>query len=105
MPGPTAAGSTDSPATLLGPTALALGAYSALSILGQPVIYELVPPLAFLTPFAVIAGALAMVLGAAGILYARRGVGRMGVAVAGTLLGTIGFTTVVVFLFLLVSAY
>ncbi|MER8157392.1 hypothetical protein [Streptomyces sp. NPDC094472] len=42
-------------------------------------------------PWAIIGGALATVLGAMGIHHARRGVGRLWAAVAGTALGVAGF--------------
>ncbi|WP_150112880.1 hypothetical protein [Streptomyces violaceusniger] len=42
-------------------------------------------------PWTIIGGALAVVLGAMGIHHARRGVGRLWAAVAGTALGVGGF--------------
>ncbi|MFH8337207.1 hypothetical protein [Streptomyces sp. AM6-12] len=71
----------DSPATLLGPTALVLGAVAALGIC----------PLLMLFPLTVLAGALAVTFGLAGIHYARRGLGRMWPAATGTVLGAAGF--------------
>ncbi|MER5851765.1 hypothetical protein ABT126_33285 [Streptomyces sp. NPDC002012] len=81
MPEPTVPDPTDTPAVALGPTALVLGAISVIGVW--------VP--AFATfPGAIIAGALAVTLGAAGIHYARHGTGRLWTAIAGTTLGTIG---------------
>jgi hypothetical protein len=52
-----------------------------------------VPVLAFASPpWAIIAGALAVTFGAAGIYHARHGTGRLWTAIAGTTLGTIGLT-------------
>ncbi|MEV7869669.1 hypothetical protein AB0P17_27065 [Streptomyces sp. NPDC088124] len=82
MPEPTMPVRTDTPADALGPTALVLGALSAAGVC--------VPAL-FLFPWAVIAGALAVTLGAAGIRYALRGTGRLWTAVTGTVLGAVGF--------------
>ncbi|MFF9807132.1 hypothetical protein ACF1G5_18790 [Streptomyces coeruleorubidus] len=70
---------TDTPATALGPTALVLGAFSAVGTW------------AFLIPWTVPAGALAITFGAMGIHYARQGTGRMWTAAAGTTLGAVGF--------------
>ncbi|MFE4794554.1 hypothetical protein ACFRFL_05480 [Streptomyces sp. NPDC056708] len=81
MPEPTVPDPTDTPAVALGPTALVLGAISAIG--------AWVPALATF-PGAIIAGALAVTLGAAGIHYARHGTGRLWTAIAGTTLGTIG---------------
>ncbi|MGW0700248.1 hypothetical protein ACWD0A_13245 [Streptomyces sp. NPDC002867] len=82
MPESTVPDRTDTPAVALGPTSLVLGAFSAVGIWG----------LAFATfPFAIIAGGLAVTLGAAGIHYAaRHGIGRLWTAVAGTALGAVG---------------
>ncbi|WP_328411510.1 hypothetical protein OG542_15630 [Streptomyces violaceus] len=79
MAGTTASTATDTPATALGPTALVLGAFSAVGTW------------AFLIPWTVIAGALAMTFGAMGIHYARRGTGRLWAAATGAALGTTGF--------------
>ncbi|MFF5369134.1 hypothetical protein [Streptomyces sp. NPDC013187] len=79
MTSSTAPGDTDSPATALGPTALVLGTFSAVGTW------------AFLFPWTVLAGALAMTFGATGLHYARKGMGRMWPAAAGTVLGAIGF--------------
>ncbi|GAA2949304.1 hypothetical protein ACWKT3_31600 [Streptomyces violaceus] len=79
MAGTTASTATDTPATALGPTALVLGAFSAVGTW------------AFLIPWTVIAGALAMTFGAMGIHYARKGTGRLWAAATGTALGTAGF--------------
>lgn len=74
----------DTPAVALGPTALVLGAFSAVG--------AWVPTLVLATlPWAVIAGGLAVTFGAMGIHHARLGAGRMWTAVAGTALGAIGF--------------
>ncbi|MCF1648415.1 hypothetical protein [Streptomyces indiaensis] len=75
----TAPRDNDSPATALGPTALVLGAFSAVGTW------------AFLFPWTVLAGALAVTFGAMGLHYARQGTGRMWTAAAGTTLGAIGF--------------
>ncbi|MCQ8191961.1 hypothetical protein [Streptomyces rugosispiralis] len=78
------AGGSDSPAVALGPTALVLGVFS--------VVGAWVPALVLVTlPWTIIAGALAVVLGAMGVHHARRGVGRLWIAVAGTALGAVGF--------------
>ncbi|OIK25016.1 hypothetical protein [Streptomyces malaysiense] len=71
----------DSPATLLGPTALVLGAVSAVGIC----------PLLMLFPLTELAGALALTFGLAGVHHARRGLGRMWPAATGTVLGAAGF--------------
>jgi hypothetical protein len=83
MPEPTVSDRNDTPAVALGPTALVLGVISAVGAWA--------PALAFATlPWAFIAGALAVTLGAAGIHHARHGAGRLWTAIAGTTLGTIG---------------
>ncbi|MFI7503998.1 hypothetical protein ACIBVL_37065 [Streptomyces sp. NPDC049687] len=77
----------DTPATALGPTALVLGVISVAPA------FALFPSLALaflMFPWAVIASALAVTFGAVGIRYARRGIGRVWMAVAGTTLGAIG---------------
>ncbi|MFE7270930.1 hypothetical protein [Streptomyces sp. NPDC057623] len=74
---PTAAAQQDSPAVALGPTALAFGVIAALTSF-------------VISPFALIAGGLAVTFGAAGMHYARQGVGRMWPAALGTVLGTVG---------------
>jgi hypothetical protein len=79
MTSSTASGDKDSPATALGPTALVLGLFSAVGTW------------AFLFPWTVLAGALAVTFGAMGLHYARRGTGRLWPAAAGTALGAIGF--------------
>ncbi|CAM5501849.1 hypothetical protein [Streptomyces purpurascens] len=79
MAGSTASTATDTPATALGPTALVLGAFSAVGTW------------AFLIPWTVMAGALAMTFGAMGIHYARKGMGRLWTAATGTALGAAGF--------------
>ncbi|MFI9587862.1 hypothetical protein ACIHCQ_40075 [Streptomyces sp. NPDC052236] len=85
MPEPTVPDRTDTPAVALGPTALVLGVISAAGAWA--------PALAFAAlPWAIIAGALAVTFGAAGIHYARHGTGRLWTAIAGTTLGAIGFT-------------
>ncbi|NEE12203.1 hypothetical protein G3M58_37840 [Streptomyces sp. SID7499] len=78
MTSSTAPGDTDSPATALGPTALILGAFSAVGTW------------AFLIPWTVLSGALAVTFGAMGLHYARKGTGRHWPAAAGTALGAIG---------------
>ncbi|MFD5230683.1 hypothetical protein ACFWJ5_19555 [Streptomyces qaidamensis] len=79
MTSSTAPGEMDSPATALGPTALVLGFFSAMGTW------------AFLFPWTVLAGALAVTFGVMGLHYARRGTGRLWPAAAGTTLGAIGF--------------
>ncbi|WP_039933504.1 hypothetical protein [Streptomyces viridochromogenes] len=79
MAGSSTSTATDSPATALGPTALVLGAFSAVGTW------------AFLIPWTVLAGALAVTFGAMGMHYARKGLGRLWTAVAGTVLGAAGF--------------
>ncbi|MFD5740773.1 hypothetical protein ACFXJM_05765 [Streptomyces massasporeus] len=78
MTSSTAPGDTDSPATALGPTALVLGAFSAVGTW------------AFLIPWTVLAGVLAVTFGTMGLHYARKGTGRLWPAAAGTALGAIG---------------
>ncbi|MFC9427608.1 hypothetical protein [Streptomyces sp. NPDC056987] len=92
MPEPTTPVRTDTPADALGPTALVLGALSTVGVC--------VPAL-FLFPWAVIAGALAVTLGAAGIRYALHGIGRLWTAVAGTVLGAAGFVGTVALIWVL----
>ncbi|GAA2397370.1 hypothetical protein [Streptomyces coeruleofuscus] len=70
---------TDTPATALGPTALVLGTFSAAGTW------------AFLIPWTVLTGALAITFGVMGMHYARQGTGRMWTAAAGTTLGAVGF--------------
>ncbi|GAA2292389.1 hypothetical protein GCM10010234_37030 [Streptomyces hawaiiensis] len=79
MTSSTASKETDSPATALGPTALVLGLFSAIGTW------------AFLFPWTVLAGALAMTFGAMGLHYARKGMGRAWPAAAGAALGATGF--------------
>ncbi|CAL2069408.1 MULTISPECIES: hypothetical protein [Streptomyces] len=81
----------DSPATLLGPTALVLG---VIAFLGTC-------PLLLLFPLTLLAGALAVTLGLAGARYARQGVGRMWPAATGTVLGAAGFVFPMVLLSLM----
>ncbi|WP_251021424.1 hypothetical protein [Streptomyces sp. ISL-98] len=88
MPEPTVPDRTDTPAVALGPTALVLGAVS--------VVFAYV-----MFPWAIIAGALAVTLGAAGIHNARHGIGRLWTAIAGTTLGGLGFTGATTFLWAL----
>ncbi|WP_217213819.1 hypothetical protein [Streptomyces sp. AC550_RSS872] len=77
MHDPVVAAQQDSPAAALGPTALAFGVIAALTSF-------------VFFPFALIAGGLAVTLGAAGMHQARQGVGRMWPATLGTMLGTVG---------------
>ncbi|MDK1343083.1 hypothetical protein QNO09_07180 [Streptomyces sp. 378] len=86
----TAPEDTDSPATALGPTALVLGVFSAVGTC------------AFLFPWTVLAGALAVTFGAMGLHYARRGTGRLWPAAAGTALGAIGLIGTITLLWSLV---
>ncbi len=74
---PITAAQQDSPAVALGPTALVFGVIAALTSF-------------VISPFALIAGGLAVTFGAAGMHYARQGIGRMWPAVLGTVLGTVG---------------
>ncbi|GAA2248411.1 hypothetical protein GCM10010232_39710 [Streptomyces amakusaensis] len=87
-----AADPADSPAVLPAPTALFFGAVAALGVS--------VPVFFLLTPFDAPADGLALAFGAAGIHYARHGVGRLWVAAAGTALGFVGFSAFVGFLVL-----
>ncbi|MZF83803.1 hypothetical protein [Streptomyces sp. SID5643] len=86
MTSSTAPGEEDSPATALGPTALIFGVFSAAGTW------------AFLFPWTVLAGALAVAFGAMGLHYARRGTGRLWPAAVGTALGAIGFVGTVTLL-------
>ncbi|MFV0126384.1 hypothetical protein ACLGI4_01465 [Streptomyces sp. HMX112] len=79
MPEPTRPDRSDTPAVALGPTALALG---AASVAVAHVMF----------PWAILSGALAVTLGAAGIHHARQGTGRLWIAITGTALGGLGFT-------------
>ncbi|MGW4075525.1 hypothetical protein ACWELB_18755 [Streptomyces asiaticus] len=81
------AGRSESPAVALGPTALVLGVFSAVGALG---VFGSTLVLIAL-PWTIIGGALAVVLGAMGVHHARRGVGRLWVAVTGAALGAVGF--------------
>ncbi|MFC8567892.1 hypothetical protein ACFUIW_19240 [Streptomyces sp. NPDC057245] len=88
MPEPLTPRPADTPAVLLGPAALTLGVVSvtpAFVLLASAALAFLV------VPWAVVAGALAVVLGATGVHHARRGNGRTWTAVAGTALGVVGF--------------
>ncbi|MFI8894759.1 hypothetical protein [Streptomyces paradoxus] len=78
MTSSTASSQKDSPATALGPTSLVLGTFSAAGTW------------AFLFPWTVLAGALAVTFGAMGLHYARGGTGRLWPAATGTTLGAIG---------------
>jgi hypothetical protein len=78
MTGSAAHDEADSPATALGPTALVLGAFSAVSTW------------AFLIPWSLLTGALAVTFGAMGMHYALKGTGRLWSAAAGTTLGAVG---------------
>ncbi|OEJ27637.1 hypothetical protein AR457_27435 [Streptomyces agglomeratus] len=82
MPEPTVHDRTDTPAVALGPTALVLGAVTA--------IWPWVP----LFPVALLAGPLSVTFGVAGMYYAGQGIGRMWTAVTGTVLGAAGFVGV-----------
>ncbi|AGP55421.1 hypothetical protein [Streptomyces rapamycinicus] len=87
----TVSGQSDSPAVALGPIALVLGVFS--------VVGAWVPTLVLVAlPWTVIAGALAIALGAMGVHHARRGVGRLWAAVVGTGLGVVGFGGVIALL-------
>ncbi|OPF71201.1 hypothetical protein VT50_0234890 [Streptomyces antioxidans] len=90
----TVSGRSDSPAVALGPTALVLGVFAAVG--------AWVPAFVFVVlPWAAIAGPLAIVLGAMGVHHARRGAGRLWIAVVGTGLGAVGFAGTVTLLWLL----
>ncbi|KMS75784.1 hypothetical protein ACM01_08500 [Streptomyces viridochromogenes] len=82
---PITAAQQDSPAAALGPTALVFGAIAALTSF-------------VISPFALIAGGLAVTFGAAGMHYARQGIGRMWPATLGTVLGTVGLLGIAVLL-------
>lgn len=89
----------DTPAVALGPAALVLGVISVAPA------FALFPSVAlafFIVPWAVIAGALAVTFGAVGIHYARRGTGRVWMAITGTTLGAIGFVGTTTLLWVLV---
>ncbi|WP_329314814.1 hypothetical protein [Streptomyces sp. NBC_01262] len=93
MPDLVASDRSDTPTVALGPTALVLGAFSAVA--------AWVPALVFVTfPWAFIAGALAVTFGAWGIYHARQGTGRLWTAVAGTTLGAVGCAGTVALLWL-----
>jgi hypothetical protein len=77
MRDPIVAAQQDSPAVALGPTALVFGVIAVLTSF-------------VISPFALIAGGLAVTFGAAGMHYARQGVGRMWPAALGIMLGTVG---------------
>ncbi|MEU1847934.1 hypothetical protein ABZ499_01295 [Streptomyces sp. NPDC019990] len=79
MAGSTTSTATDTPATALGPTALVLGVFSAVGTW------------AFLFPWTVLAGALAVTFGAMGLHYARKGMCRLWTAATGMALGAAGF--------------
>ncbi|MET9392756.1 hypothetical protein ABZY20_20575 [Streptomyces sp. NPDC006624] len=79
MAGSTGSTAADAPATALGPTALVLGALSVVCA-G-----------AFLIPWSVLTGALAVTFGATGVHYARKGTGRLWTAATGMALGAAGF--------------
>lgn len=82
MSAPTAPGRDDSPAVALGPTSLVFGAVAALGAWPSLMLAVL--------PWSFIAAPLALTFGLTGIHYARRGIGRMWTAVAGTTLGAVG---------------
>ncbi|MFH8568242.1 hypothetical protein [Streptomyces sp. NPDC017993] len=86
----------DTPAVALGPTALALGTFSVL--------VAWVPAFGLgAFPLAIIAGGLAVTLGATGIHYARLGTGRLWTAIAGTTFGATGLAGVITLLWTLGS--
>ncbi|WP_129305553.1 hypothetical protein [Streptomyces sp. L2] len=90
MAGSTTPGGVESPAALFGPTSLGLGLAAAAG---------LCPWLFFgLFPVMLICGALAFAFGLSGVYSAQRGVGRMWMATAGTVLGVVGFAWPVVLL-------
>ncbi|WP_093801573.1 hypothetical protein [Streptomyces sp. Wb2n-11] len=84
MPESTVPDQADTPAVALGPTSLVLGVVSA--------VWPWVP----LFPPALMAGPLAVTFGVAGMHCAGQGVGRMRTAVAGTVLGAVGFIGVII---------
>ncbi|WP_223864223.1 MULTISPECIES: hypothetical protein [unclassified Streptomyces] len=49
-------------------------------------------------PWTALAGALAIALGSMGVHHARRGAGRLRIAIAGTALGAVGFVGIVALL-------
>ncbi|MFE2099743.1 MULTISPECIES: hypothetical protein [unclassified Streptomyces] len=83
---PTAPGHKDSPAVALGPTSLVFGVVAAIG--AWPSLMLAVLPWSFM------AAPLALTFGLAGVHYARRGIGRMWTAVAGTALGVVGIAGV-----------
>ncbi|MEU6085334.1 hypothetical protein ABZ865_00745 [Streptomyces sp. NPDC047085] len=96
MSAPIAPGHKDSPAVALGPTSLVFGAVAAAGAWPSLMLAVL--------PWSFIAAPLALTFGLAGIHYARRGIGRMGTAVAGTALGAVGMAGVLT-LFVALAAW
>ncbi|MFF5016235.1 hypothetical protein [Streptomyces sp. NPDC001165] len=86
MSAPIAPGHRDAPAVALGPTSLVFGVVAAIG--AWPSLMLAVMPWSFM------AAPLALIFGLAGIHYARKGIGRMGTAVAGTTLGAVGMAGV-----------
>lgn len=84
MPAHSTPGQDDTPAVTLGPTSLFLGLGAATGLLPWLTLA--------LFPVMLIAGGLAVVLGLTGVHYARNGIGRMWLAVTGSVLGAIAFT-------------
>lgn len=80
----------DTPAVALGPTASFLGAISALGAWPALVSATL--------PWVILAGALAVTFGLAGIHCASRGIGHLWIATAGVILGTIGLVSTIAFI-------
>ncbi|WP_445281038.1 hypothetical protein [Streptomyces sp. DSM 118148] len=82
MSAPTTPNPGGTPAVALSPTALVLGVVAAPGV--WPGLMFTVMPWSWLT------GGLAVTFGLAGVRHARRGIGRMWPAVAGTILGALG---------------
>ncbi|WP_460062284.1 hypothetical protein [Streptomyces sp. YKOK-I1] len=81
---------SDTPAVALGPTALMLGAISAVGAW---------PAFVFAVfPWSILAGALSVTFGAAGVYYARLGTGRLWTAVTGAALGATGLAGAITFI-------
>ncbi|MFF4036677.1 hypothetical protein [Streptomyces sp. NPDC001816] len=90
MSAPIVPGHRDAPAVALGPTSLVFGVVAAIG--AWPYLMLAVMPWSFM------AAPLALTFGLAGIHYARKGIGRMWTAVAGTTLGATGLAAVLTLL-------
>lgn len=83
MSGSTASDGADSPAVLLGPTALGLGLAGVAGLCPWLTLGLIVVML--------ICGPLAVTFGLMGVHYARRGIGRLWTGATGAVLGAIAF--------------